>query len=93
MTRAEMREKDPEAYRQMRRKERAKYRAETGTRPDGAKTLRAYTEDELKMIISSEYTDRELAKLMGRSVIAIQNKRTRMRNDGWYIKYKGEENK
>lgn len=91
MTRAEIREKNPEAYRQMRRKEREKYRAETGTTPDGWKSPRPYTERELEMIISSEYTDRELAKLMNRSVIAIQNKRTRMRKDGWYIKYKGEE--
>lgn len=89
-TKAEERERNPEAFLEKRRRERQRYRERTGTTPDGNLHHKAYSERELEMIISSEYSDRELAVLMNRSVIAIQNKRARMRKKGYYIKYKGE---
>ena len=46
-----------------------------------AKTSQRYTEEELEMILAHEIPDEELAKKLGRSVMAIQVKRAKLKTE------------
>jgi hypothetical protein len=66
--------KDVATYRERTQAYKTKYRAMTGSGKCGRKK---WTEKEIRLIVEHKYPDRELARMLGRSVQAIQTKRTR----------------
>lgn len=48
----------------------------------GTGELNRYSDEDLELINDPKLTDREIAKILGRSVMAIQIKRSRMRKEG-----------
>ena len=56
----------------------------------GGKGMKArhWTDEEIEMLFDMSFTDYELSILLEHSVHAIQNKRTKLRNEGHDIPYK-----
>jgi hypothetical protein len=52
-------------------------------------TGRAWTDDELKLLASFRYTDEQLAKMIGRTVVAVGRKRRRL-GGSKYLKHQSD---
>lgn len=72
--------RDMEKFNAYKKRSVSRYRETTRFYGIGTKYSR-YTEDEEKIILDRGYTDREIAKLLKRSVNAIQKKRHTLTHD------------
>lgn len=76
--------KDMEKYHKARNRQRARYYGKTS---NAENSRQPYTLKEMELILDHNITDTELAKMLGRSVLSIQIKRSRLK------KLKGMEEK
>lgn len=70
--------KDKDKARELRNKERLQYYAKS--KENAVNRGTRYTQYEIDMILNHEITDHEISKIIGRSVQAIQNKRSALIN-------------
>lgn len=68
--------KDMEKYAEYKRRYQRGYRKRTGTYEP-----REWTDHEINLVLAQKMTDRELSKLIKRSIAAIQIKRSRLRKE------------
>lgn len=70
--------RDMQRYHITRRQQIARWRKRGGS---GKYPKRPWTDEEIKLVMAHQITDRELSHLIQRSVVAIQTKRFHLKNN------------